>query len=329
MPSLTDLKHRIQYGLFRGALTLFRLLPLDWPVRLCARVWRSIGPRSRRHARVLANLQRAFPEKTADEREAIAVAMWENLGRVVAETMLLDRILRQPERMQIINRDALTSRMEQEVPQIGVTLHMGNWELAAYGCAACGGKPAGVYRQLENPYVDRTLRRHREHLYSAGLFAKGTAHDKGPGGQRTARLMTDFVRQGGNLAFVVDQVDRRGIAIPFLGGEAKFTPVPCMIARHVGARIWIARALRVGTESRFRIELKELAVTRTKNRKSDVQAATAAIFRQFESWIREAPEQWLWFNTRFESAPVEEKAVGHGNAGVARAGALVPAPVVI
>ena len=118
--------------------------------------------------------------------------------------------------------------------------------------------------------------------------------------------MTDFVRQGGNLAFVIDQVDRRGIAIPIFGGEAKFTPVPAMIARHVGARIWMARALTDRPETRFLIELKELEVRRTKNRQADVHAATAAIFRQFELWIREAPEQWLWFNTRFENANLIE-----------------------
>jgi Kdo2-lipid IVA lauroyltransferase/acyltransferase len=308
MVSLKDFHQRIEYGLFLAAFGLLRLLPLDWAVNLCASVWRFIGPRSRRHARALDNLKRAFPDMADAEHDRIALAMWDNMGRVVAETMLLDRILKQPERMEIVNRDHVTSLMAQPRRQIGVTLHMGNWEFAAWGCAACGGKPAGVYRQLENPHVDRTLRRHRENLYSGGLFTKGTVHDKSPGGQRTARLMTDFVRQGGNLAFVIDQVDRRGIAIPIFGGEAKFTPVPAMIARHVGARIWVARARRIGKATRFLIELKELEVKRTKNRQEDVHAATAAIFRQFESWIREAPEQWLWFNTRFENANLLEAA---------------------
>lgn len=312
MLGLTDVKHRVQYGLFRGALALFRLLPLDWAVRLCGRVWLVIGPRSRRHARALSNLKQAFPDMSPAERERIARAMWENMGRVVAETMLLDRILAEPDRMEMVDRDQVTPRMRQSRPQIGVTLHMGNWELAAWGCATCGGTPAGVYRQLENPYVDRTLRSHRAHLYTGGMFTKGSVHDKGPGGQSTARRMTDLVRQGGNLAFVIDQVDRRGIAVPFFGGEAKFTPVPSMIARHVGARIWMARALRVGKGTKFRIELKELEVRRTKNRQEDIRAATAAIFRQFESWIREAPEQWLWFNTRFEGAPVKEEAAKSG-----------------
>jgi KDO2-lipid IV(A) lauroyltransferase len=297
---VADLKHRVQYGLFRGALAGFRNVPLDWPVSLCARVWRFIGPRSGRHKRVMANLALAYPDMPLAEREALARAMWANLGRVVAETMLLDRILDDPGRIEIVNRAELEAAMQEPGPKIGVTLHMGNWELAAAGCSLCGGNPAGVYRPLTNPYVDRTLLKQREHLYSGGLFTKGTAHDAGPGGQRTARLITGYVRRGGNLAFVLDQVDRRGIAIPFFGREAKFTPVPSMIARHVGARVWMARCLRIGHGSRFRVELKELKIERTENRADDVKAMTAAIFAQFEAWIREAPEQWMWWNTRWE-----------------------------
>ena len=109
------------------------------------------------------------------------------------------------------------------------------------------------------------------------------------------------------------------------GGEAKFTPVPAMIARHVGARIWMARSLRIGKGTRFRIELKELEVKRTTGRQEDIRAATAAIFRQFESWIREAPEQWLWFNTRFEIAtPLEEVADSLAPADASFSGARPP-----
>ena len=48
-----------------------------------------------------------------------------------------------------------------------------------------------------------------------------------------------------------------------------------MIARRVGARIWMSRCLRVGKQSRFQIELKELKVPRTANQADDVQWITA------------------------------------------------------
>jgi KDO2-lipid IV(A) lauroyltransferase len=72
-----------------------------------------------------------------------------------------------------------------------------------------------------------------------------------------------------------------------------------MIARRVGARIWLSRCLRQGKSSRFSIELKELKVPRTANQADDVKWVTAAMQQQFEEWIREAPEQWMWSNRRW------------------------------
>jgi KDO2-lipid IV(A) lauroyltransferase len=61
----------------------------------------------------------------------------------------------------------------------------------------------------------------------------------------------------------------------------------------------MARCLRVGTESRFKIELKELRVPRTANQSDDVRWVMSAMQKQFEQWVRDAPEQWMWSNRRW------------------------------
>ena len=71
------------------------------------------------------------------------------------------------------------------------------------------------------------------------------------------------------------------------------------IARRLGARIWMSRCLRVGKQSRFQIELKELKVPRSANQADDVKWITAEMQKQFEVWIREAPEQWTWSHRRW------------------------------
>jgi KDO2-lipid IV(A) lauroyltransferase len=43
----------------------------------------------------------------------------------------------------------------------------------------------------------------------------------------------------------------------------------------------------------------ELKIPRTRDISADVRAATAAMQLQFEAWIREAPEQWMWSNRRW------------------------------
>lgn len=294
LPVLLDLRYRLEYALLRLIIGLVRLLPLDAAVKSSAFMWRLIAPRLRRHKRALENLAIAYPEKTPEEREAIAYAMWANLGRVMAETMQLDRILADPSRI-IIRTEAFARYADKVGPIVGVSLHMGNWELAIWPLAQSGKDPAAIYRKVNNPYVDRYLRAQRRALYPGGLFAKGTAAES----QRVVRIITDFVKSGGRLGIVSDLHDNAGLPVPFFGTPAKSVIAPALIARRTGARIWMARCLRVGTESRFVIDMQELHVPRTPNLGDDIKVATAAMQQHFEHWIREAPEQWMWSNRRW------------------------------
>src|SRR5208337_5475486 len=97
---LLDLRHRLEYGFLLAIVLFVRAMPLGMATAVSAGAWRFIAPKTRRHRRALKNLEKAMPEKTAAEREAIALAMWDNLGRVMAETVLLDRILKDPSRIE-------------------------------------------------------------------------------------------------------------------------------------------------------------------------------------------------------------------------------------
>ncbi|HEX5600599.1 MAG TPA: lipid A biosynthesis acyltransferase, partial [Hyphomicrobiaceae bacterium] len=112
-------------------------------------------------------------------------------------------------------------------------------------------------------------------------------------------IITDYVRRGGRLGLVCDLHDRTGIPVPFFGKPARTQAIAAMIARRVGARIWLARCLRIGNESRFRIQIKELKVPRSSNPADDIRAIMTEMQAQFELWVREAPEQWMWSNRRW------------------------------
>jgi KDO2-lipid IV(A) lauroyltransferase len=299
MQSFLDLRYRLEYVLLRTIVGAVRAMPLETAANLSAWLWRLIAPWQRRHRRALDNLAVAFPEKTPQEREAIALAMWDNLGRVMAETMQIDRLIKDRDRLDIINKEVFGRYRDKLGPAIGVSLHMGNWELAIWPLTFAGANPAAVYRNVNNPYVDRYLRYQRRDLYPGGLFGRGKVDGNAEEAQRTARMIMDFVRKGGRLGLVCDLYDRRGIAVPFFGKPARSVAIPAMIARRVGARIWMARCLRIGKASRFKIEIKELKVPRTQNASDDVLWVTTEMQKQFEAWVREAPEQWMWSNRRW------------------------------
>src|SRR5688572_7404260 len=172
---MLDLRYRLEYAGLRFLIGIVRAFPLDMAGNISAFFWRVLGKRNRRHKRALANLKRAFPEKTPEERERIARAAWENLGRVMVETMTIDRILKEPDRLHVTNGHWIGRYKDKMGPALIVTMHMGNWELGMWPVTLAGVRPAGVYRQVKNPYVDRYLRAQRVALYPGGLFGRGRA----------------------------------------------------------------------------------------------------------------------------------------------------------
>jgi Kdo2-lipid IVA lauroyltransferase/acyltransferase len=298
VPTYKDLRLRAEYALVRCAAALLRLLPIDVAAGVVGSVVAWVAPWTSLHARALRNLAVAFPDWSEAERSRVAAAMWRNTGRTIAETLLLRWIVSDPSRLEIEGREAVERCLREPGAAIGVTLHMGNWEIAGVACGICGGKLAGVYRELRNPYLDRYLRETRRPLYPAGLLAKGPSDGAMPIGPLTIAVL-NLLREGGHLGIVCDQVDDSCVfTVPFFSQRAKFSPAPAVFARNVGARVWIGRCRRRDHRSRFLIEIKELLVERTSDRAADLRQTTAAIALQFELWIRESPEQWMWWQRR-------------------------------
>lgn len=296
----SDFRFKLEYYGLRTVIGLVRALPLETATAISAKIWSTLAPllNPKRHQRALDNLRIAFPDKSEDELNKIRRRHWENLGRVMAETMQIDRIVCDPTRM-TIKPAAMFHRYRSKLGSaVGISLHMGNWELAIWPLAHAGANPAAIYRSVTNPYVDQYLRDQRKDLYPGGLFGRGKVGDHGDD-RKTARVITDYVRKGGRLGMVCDLYDRTGIPIDFFGKPAKTQAIGAMIARRVGARIWLSRCKRIGTSSRFEIELRELRVPRTSNQSNDVHWVMEEMQRIFEEWIRETPEQWMWSNRRW------------------------------
>lgn len=298
MSVLLNIRYMLEYALLRGIIALVRLMPLDMARELSAKAWLLLAPYGRRHRRALDNLAIAFPDMPEKEREAIALEMWGNLGRVMAETMLLDRILEEPERIELENPELMKRYFGKFGAAIACSLHMGNWELAMWPLTQADAKPAAVYRLVDNPLIDLYLREQRKQLYPGGMFARGKL--KGVQvGHDTARMIASYVRQGGRLGFLADRFEGKGIKVPFFGKLAGSNVVPVMLARRTGTRLWAGRCIRIGKESRFKVRIEEIKVPWTDDPNADIEAALTTLQAKFEDWVRANPEQWMWSNRRW------------------------------
>jgi Kdo2-lipid IVA lauroyltransferase/acyltransferase len=283
---------RIRYALEYFGLRVIRLvvlaLPIDAASAGMAWCWRLVAPFLHRHPRVLEHLQMAYPEETQSRREQLAVAMWANLGRVFAESFMIDRLIAAG-RVDDQIAPLLAEVKAQNRGIVFVSLHSGNWELVIAPAFAAKIKIAGVYQKVKNPWVDRYLLNSRRERYPRGLFAKGA--DIG-------RLLVRITREGGAIAMLADLRDRRGVAVPFFGRPAPSTTFPALLARSNNAVLVAARVVRFDG-AHFRVEGEIIDVPRTENRDRDLEEGTRRIQSLFERWIREHPEQWMWAHRRW------------------------------
>jgi KDO2-lipid IV(A) lauroyltransferase len=286
---LRDTRHWAEYAGFLAGRALLRMMSVERASALSGALWRRIAPLTRRHARALANLELSLPETTPAQRESIARGMWENLGRVMAEALLIDRILKDASRIELVTPETADIIAAAGGRAVIVAMHYGNWELTAAPAARLGFSVAGVYQRLLNPLIDQAVVDMRSPVYPGGLYPKGSK--AGP------RLM-EWVRSGHVAGVLADLRHARGIPVSFFGRPAPTNTFPALMARHLDVPLIAGRSIRLDGV-RFRIETLEIQVPRTENRNADIVQATEAIHAVFERWIRERPDQWMWAHRRW------------------------------
>ena len=284
----SGLRYRAEYIGLRLVAFILRLMSLDMASGFMGWIWRMIAPWLHRHERVLTHLAKAYPEEPAAFHQKIAAEMWTNLGRVFAESLMIERIVRLG-RIEDRTGTLVSTLQASGKGTVFVSLHSGNWELAISPALASGMKVAGVYQRIKNPLVDAWILAGRRERYPRGLFAKGA--DVG-------RRLMRVVREGGAVAILADLRDRRGISVPFFGRPAPSSVFPALLSRSGDATLVAARVIRTHGVH-FAIEAETIPVPQTEDRDADIVEATTAIQALFEKWIREHPEQWMWGHRRW------------------------------
>jgi KDO2-lipid IV(A) lauroyltransferase len=282
-------RHRLEYIAFLLVALTARALPLEVASRCSGAIWRLVAPRLRRHKRALCNLAQAFPEKTPSEIEQIALGMWDNLGRTFAEFFHIDRIINS-DRIQMESPEVFERLRQSLGGSVFCGLHMGNWEILSQAAIRIGWRPAGVYQRMTNPLVDRYVNAVRAPLYPGGLTEKSP---------QTARVLLRYARGGGCTAFLADQRESRGVMAAFFGRPASSTIFPALVARSVGAPLYVCRVKRLkGVQ--FSISVAEVLLPQTNDRDADIVVGTKGVQNAFEAMIREAPDQWMWAHRRWD-----------------------------
>ena len=248
------------------------------------------------------NLMLAFPEKTQEERDAIALAMWEHILLMVMEIAHAPRKVKRTTWRQFSSIPSMKEMLVRQIdkrPTVIISGHLGNFEMGGYLLALHGFPTHTVARPLDNVFLDRFVNDFRGSTGQYMLSKHGS-------GEQIAEVLN----QGGTLALLGDQHAGSGACwVDFFGKPASTHKAVAVFTLGSLAPTAVSAALRRSGKPLV-IDMKVADIVDPKD--ADFQYGTIPLLtewytRHLEALIRTAPEQYWWVHRRWKGEPVSRK----------------------
>jgi KDO2-lipid IV(A) lauroyltransferase len=260
-----------------------------------------------------ANLELALGEELdAAARRRTARACFHHAARVAADCLRLSRAGRGDRRARRVRRwveqsvtlDESLALLDTE-RQAGrgvvlATAHIGNWELL-------GARLTPHVRSNGVTPVAVGLDRHGWLRRLRGSYGLESL----PQNTHPRRLL-EFLAEGRPIALLADMEVRRlaGTFLPFFGTEALTMTAPAALARSANCSILPVRCYLPHGENTYRIRFEQpLRIDPSLPRKQATSDLMRRLNSTYESWIRETPEQWAWYQPRWRTRPGTLEAI--------------------
>ncbi len=283
-------RHYPTYWLYRTFEFFLRLMPME----LVCVIGGALGQAGwllmhGRREMVIRNLRIALGEELdIQEIRNLCRQTFRNSGvnflaSVRATTMSADELRK---RMKIDGIEHLESATAQGHGAILLLAHMGNWEMLTqmHLVAPCLVPLAGLYRPLDNPLLDRLIKRRRQSMGTT-LFSRRDGFFK----------PISHLKSGGTLGAIADQhAGDHGMAVPFFGKLTSMTNLPALLHRRTGAPV-IPVSMVTCSPGNWRIVVHP-ALDINEEQKKNASEITALCAKAYETVMLEHPTDVLWMH---------------------------------
>jgi len=271
---------------------LFKLLGLKLSSLIGGLIFSTYGFFSKRNLIVKKNILRVFPKISTQEQNSIIRRMWFHFGRVVGEYPNLNRIkLKNTSNIIIENEKNLINPLKKYSNCLFFSAHIGNWELTSHLLIQKGFKISFIYRAPNNHLIDKLLRKIRFD-YGVGLIRKGNQ-----GAKQCLKILNN---KGGHIGMLIDQKMNDGISTNFFGESVKSPSAIAKFALKFNCPIIPAVCFRENSTN-FRISYSKPISPDELKKIGNEKEIMNYLNKYVEVWIKEKPEQWIWFHNRWNN----------------------------
>ena len=289
---------RIEATIYDIAATLARIFPIDSVSNFGSVFFRALGPLTSAYQVTLVNLRIAFPDAADSDIRRLADAHWSQLGRWFAEFPILDRIIADPDRVEVVGAERLASIRDGAGPVVFISGHFSSFEIMPAVIIHSGITCQITYRATNNPYVDARIRKSRER-YGVTLFA--------PKGTDGARELLRALSRGESVALMNDQKFNGGLEAPFFGRPVHTATGPTRLALKYGAALQPMSVQRT-RKARFKVVVHDpIWVPNTGDRHHDIEAGVRQVNAFIEDCVRARPAEWFWVHKRWPNEVYTKK----------------------
>lgn len=292
--------HFLAWLAMKGFLAGASLLPLRVlsPVFLAlAGACRALGVRRRV---VRENLRAAFGnDLPAPELDRIERGCYAEYGRIVAEIVASDRLLRRrEEHFASLGLAVLEEAVRGGRGLLILTGHIGNFIVIGHYLRSLGFPMTFVAKRVANEYVNREIVKVYGRHGSTIIPVRGFKNDP-EGGIRLYRSL----RRGDIVVALVDQdAGPEGYMSTFFGLPTSLPSGPARFAYRSGTPVTTGFATR--EDGRIRVEIQRPIDCSPAGTPAEAERIILDEYsRRLEAKVRSAPEQYFWFHKKWKSVP--------------------------
>lgn len=291
-----------QYHLLKTISQIVCLLPYRGVLfigKQLGKLYYHIAARQRRRA--LAQLIESTGVSPA-EGTRIIKKLFLNLGQTFLEVMYIPSLT--PEKIKeyvtIENRHYLEDAVAEGHGVVFLTAHVGNWEWLGAALAMEGFPMTTVIKRQPNDQHTRILNEYRE-MVGLEIFARGTTE---------LIAAAKALKKGKVLGFLADQdAGDSGVFLNFLGKMASTPLGPAVFARKFSSPVVPVFIVR-RPEGGHRVMINPpLYYENIGGDPESLHTLTARLTKITEDTIRQYPDQWLWFQKRWNTPFQEDSCV--------------------
>jgi KDO2-lipid IV(A) lauroyltransferase len=275
-----------------GALHVAARLPIRWQLGLgrgLGRFLLPLNPRQRRVAR--RNIALCFPELDSEQRQALLVRHFEAVGMSFVEMGVgwFVPITKLLERVEIYGREHLDRALAAGKGALLFTAHFTTLEVGVAVLETLAPRASCMYRPQRNAMMDMMIRRGR-HRFASEQIPRDNV-----------RALLRNLRDNYAVVYLPDQtyIGKQNELLPFFGEPAVTNTATSKLAAISGTTVlpYFFRRLPNG---RYRVDIGPPLAGIPSH---DAAADTVRLFAALESYIRQAPEQYLWLYKKFKGRP--------------------------